>query len=458
MKRIALLFEYPTVNGGENSMLAALQYLTRAAGESRLIPTRSVSESSSTRPPGGSDARAAGEGLDADSSLTSRTGLPARPKQTPVTGTDGPGDPSCVAPAARQEQQRRPDDDSAEYEFVAIAPESGPLADRLHQLGIEHWPLHMFDGDGQRRPREAVEQDIRMAVDALKPDLLHANSLSMGRLLGRMAESLEIPVSAHLRDIIGLSRAAMRDLNRNAKLVAVSDATREFHVARGMDADRVVVVRNGINAADFARCETSRQAIRSELGIPENAVVVLTAGQIGLRKGLDTLAEAAVKLSETQPGIHWLLAGERFSTKAESVEFEQTVDRRFRSASGLTYHRTGWRSDMARVMSAADILVHAARQEPLGRVLLEAAAAGLAIVATNVGGTSEIVQHETSALLVPPDEPTLMAAAVERVVQHPDLRQQLAQAARQRIESAFRLKDAATQLVNVWSQLLPTAG
>jgi glycosyltransferase involved in cell wall biosynthesis len=371
VKRIAILFEYPSVNGGENSMLAALQYLTSRA--------------------------------------------------------------------------------AAKFSFVAIAPESGPLAGRLDELGIERHSLSMFADDNQRRPRDAVEVDIRAAVNELRPDLLHGNSLSMGRWLGRMADSLDVQLTTHLRDIMGLSKAAVRDLNRNARLMAVSNATRDFHVRQGIDPERIRVVRNGINADEFARCETARQTIRVELGIPENAVAVLTAGQIGLRKGLDTLAEAAVALSGTHVGIHWLLAGERFSTKDESIEFERSVDRQFRLAGArLTYHRLGWRSDMARVMSAADILVHAARQEPLGRVLLEAAAAGLAIVATDVGGTSEILHHEESALLVAADQPQPMTAAIKRLVENQDARLRFGQAARRRIQSSFRLEDSADRLAAEW--------
>nr|ADI22069.1 glycosyltransferase [uncultured myxobacterium HF0200_08J13] len=372
MKRVAILFEYPSVNGGENSMLAALQHLASNA--------------------------------------------------------------------------------ATEFHFAAIAPGSGALPDRLDELGIERQPLSIFADDGQRRPRDVVEDDIRTAVAELRPNLLHANSLSMGRWLGRIAHTLDVPVTAHLRDIIGLSNSAIRDLNRNVRLIAVSDATRDFHVAQGIEPARICVVRNGINADSFAPCERSRRAVRSELAIPEEAITVLTAGQIGLRKGLDTLAEAAVSLSATHSGIHWLLAGERFSTKAESIAFEQAIDQRFRSAGNqLTYHRLGWRSDMHRVMSAADMLVHAARQEPLGRVLLEAAAAGLAIVATDVGGTSEILRHEESALLVPPDQPRSMAAAIKGLVEDQNARLRLGHAARLDIQSGFQLENSALRLAAEWS-------
>lgn len=340
----------------------------------------------------------------------------------------------------------------SDLEFVAIAPPQGPLAGRLKELGVPLRGLSMFDADGQRRHKESIEDDLRSAIKDLQPDLIHGNSLSMGRFLGRMTDTLPVPTTSHIRDIIGLSKAAVRDLNRNDRLIAVSAATRDYHVVQGVDPDRISVVHNGINADTFARNETVRRELRSELGIPPEAIVILTAGQIGLRKGLDTLVNAAVHLSETHRGLHWLLAGERFSTKTESIEFEQSIDQRFRSAEPrLTYHRLGWRTDMPRLMSAADILVHAARQEPLGRVLLEAAAAGLAIVATNVGGTSEIVTDDESARLIPPDTPDRMSDAIQAFVEASPLRQQFGLAARTRILTSFTIATAAEHLSRHWN-------
>ena len=342
---------------------------------------------------------------------------------------------------------------AAGIRIQVAAPPTGDLAAELERRAIEHIPLDLCDARGQRLAQPAAREQIRAAILATRPDLVHANSLSIGRRLGRMADSLPVPSTSHLRDIIKLSGAGVRDLNCNSQLVAVSKATRNFHVAQGLDANRVAVIHNGIDVDRFARSGSVRESVRAELGIPDNAVVMLTAGQIGLRKGLDTLAAAAVAISQSVTGLHWLLAGERFSTKAESVEFERSVDQTFRSAEPqLTYHRLGWRSDLNRVMSAADVLVHTARQEPLGRVILEAAAAGLAIVATDVGGTSEIVRHGESALLVPPDAPVELADSVRRFVESSAERTQFGHAARQRIASQFQVGCCADALTEVWSR------
>ena len=100
------------------------------------------------------------------------------------------------------------------------------------------------------------------------------------------------------------------------------------------------------------------------------------------------------------------------------------------------------------------IYVHAARQEPLGRVLLESAAAGVPVVATDVGGTREIFcGRPPSALLVPVDAVDPLAESVLRLLDSPALQRDLGQAARQRAETAFDVHQAARRLESHYSEV-----
>ena len=99
------------------------------------------------------------------------------------------------------------------------------------------------------------------------------------------------------------------------------------------------------------------------------------------------------------------------------------------------------------VLNEVSILAHAARQEPLGRVLLEAAACGRPVVATDVGGTREIFPDEQSAaIIVPPDDPQCLANGLLALLGDDALRESLARSARRRAEQAFDARDAATTL------------
>ena len=117
-------------------------------------------------------------------------------------------------------------------------------------------------------------------------------------------------------------------------------------------------------------------------------------------------------------------------------------------------HFLGVRDDVPQILNELTLLVHPARQEPLGRVLLEAAAAGLAIVATDVGGTSEIFPPKSAAAcLIPPDDVEAMSAAIGKLLDDAAHRQRLAENARRRVEEAFDLKHAVAGLVKHYDEL-----
>lgn len=341
------------------------------------------------------------------------------------------------------------------FHFTACCPPESLLQSALEQIGIVCHPVLFHDNHRQRLSREAIAAQIIPVITSGDFDLLHANSLSMSRLTGALADQIPVPCSGHLRDIIKLSRAAIHDLNQNQRLAAVSAATREFHIGRGLDPTRVTVCYNGVDVEHF-QPRPATGALKQELGLDPETQLCLTIGQIGLRKGQDVLAEAALKLAEQgDQRTHFLLVGERHSQKQESIEFDQALNVAFeRPGLNNRLHRLGYREEIHWLMNEADLLVHPAKQEPLGRVLLEAIASGLPIVATDVGGTKEIVTHEVSALLVPPGNADLLADAISRMGNDSDLSQTLTQAARLRALEQFTSEQAGERLTAFWQQLI----
>ncbi len=339
-------------------------------------------------------------------------------------------------------------------EFVAIGPGIGRLADALRkrQIPLHDWSLN--DLSEVRRPADEIENSLCLLIKSIKPDLVHANSLAMGRLLGRFASRLQLPTSAHLRDIIKLSAAAIADLNRNQKLVAVSEATRSFHVGQGLNENRLAVVHNGIDLDQF-QPRSPTGWLHADLGLNRESVLIACIGQIGLRKGQDTLAAATPDIVKHVPTAHFLLIGERTSRKAESIEFEQTIRHRFDEA-GLAdhLHVLGNREDIAEILGEIDLLVHPANQEPFGRVLLEATAAGVPIVATNVGGTSEIVLDGVTGRLIPPKDPVALGDAVIKSLTDKTESQHFRLAARNRAIHEFSINIAAQKLSAFWNEIL----
>ncbi|MFC1764485.1 glycosyltransferase family 4 protein, partial [Planctomycetota bacterium] len=299
------------------------------------------------------------------------------------------------------------------FEFVAAVPSEGMLRVRLNEMDIPTLPLMLRDAQGQKLPLAPIWVHLHDLVNQTGPDLVHANSLSMGRMLGRVASRLPMPSTTHLRDIMKLNRSTIADLSQHAGLIAVSHATRQFHVAQGMQSDKVQVIHNGVDT-DLFRPGTGTGALKSSLGLCDNDLLVTNIGQICLRKGQMLLAQAAVSLAQTWPQMHYAFVGERYSQKQESIDYEKSIRRLFQEA-GIEdrLHRLGFRSDIPQILNETDLLVHTAHQEPLGRVLLEAASCATPIVVTDVGGTAEILTDRTSALLIPPDDLEALCAAIK---------------------------------------------
>ena len=340
----------------------------------------------------------------------------------------------------------------AGYQICVAAPASGPLAESLHDAGVETTPFEPRDAQGVRLPLGQLRCKLAEIVRRRRPDLLHANSLAVGRISGPVAQEAAAPSLSHLRDIISLRRQEIADLNCHTRLLAVSQATRQFHVAQGLTARKAFVLYNGIDLERFRPCPPTGYLHR-ELGLGDDVPLIGTIGQISLRKGHDVMTAALAQLALKTP-YAWLVIGQRFSDKEESRHFEEQLHRAAAGSLAGKVCFLGVRNDVSRILNELTLLVHPARQEPLGRVLLEAGAAGVALVATDVGGTREIFPPQCeAACLVAPDDAQGISAAIGRLLGDAGQRRQLAENARRRVAEAFDLRQAVDGLLKHYQEL-----
>jgi glycosyltransferase involved in cell wall biosynthesis len=314
----------------------------------------------------------------------------------------------------------------------------------------EGWTVHHWN------PRETTDAQLLERLQGWNVSLIHANSLAMSRRLGRLAPSLNAACTGHVRDLCRLNATAVQQLHQLQSVIAVSHATRDNLLAQGLRANHCQTIYNGIDVAERATDE-QRQAVRLELGDPAETRVVIAVGQISLRKAPDVLAAAAGLIVQqwpgSLPGVRFVHLGERWSTKAETVELEQQMTQQLReNGAASRFRRLGWRSDARRWIAAADVLVHPARQEPLGRVLLEALAEQTPVVATAVGGTREIIDDDVHGRLVPPDSPTAIAEAVLQILREPDRAARYRRLGLQRVHQRFSAESAAVGHLQFWTE------
>jgi glycosyltransferase involved in cell wall biosynthesis len=194
-------------------------------------------------------------------------------------------------------------------------------------------------------------------------------------------------------------------------VVAISQGVQAALLAGGVPSSRIHLISSGIDTARFAITAEQRGRQRALHEVASDEIVVLAVGALAERKGHATLLQAAALLLQKGRRLRYLICGDG-PLRASLVSQTQAL--------GLAEHVRflGFCHDVTNYLAVADVFVHVPLWEGLGVVVIEALSAGLPVVASRVGGIPELIEHERSGLLVPPQGPTALAGAIERVVRN----------------------------------------
>lgn len=327
--------------------------------------------------------------------------------------------------------------------------DGSPAAARLRQRGIEPASI---DLRGLLHPPTLLR--ARRHVAAVHPDIVHTHLAYADVVGGIAARSLGVP-SVSTVHVMEWEADGFRGRLRNrlvaatrrrcaAAVVAVSDAARAVLVDSGIDTpERVVTVRNGVDARP---CPGAGAAVRGELGIGADELVVAQVAVMRRGKGHDAAAAAVARLSERLPGVRLLVVGD--GPDRDEVE-------RWLAPLGGRALAVGHRDDVMRLLDAADVLVHPSTVDAFPTALLEAMAAAVPVVATAVGGIPEIVADgETGLLVSAPADPDALADALGGVLGDEETRLRLGAAGRARYEREFTARSWALRTRALYERVL----
>jgi len=243
-------------------------------------------------------------------------------------------------------------------------------------------------------------------------------------------------------------RAAYRWVARNADaLVAVSEDLAGFlNRSLGIPERRLKVILNGVDMSRFGSAPAGRDAARAALGLPADGFVALTVAALFEVKAHADLIDAAAIVLRAHPGAVFLFAGEGpleadLKARAERLGVAKSV--RF----------LGFRRDVPELLAASDVFVLPSLSEGLPVSVIEASAAGLPVVATDVGGTHEVVEDDGTGLLVPPRQPERLAAAIGRLAADPAAARRLGEAGRERAHARFGLPRMVADYRSLYARL-----
>lgn len=330
-----------------------------------------------------------------------------------------------------------------------------PLEEELRRRGV---PVTVVGSAGLRDVAAFRRLLARLRRDP--PDLIHAHLTDATIWGAALARRLRRPgvATLHVLPETGAvagwrgalrRRLEMRALRRTDAVLAVSAAVRQAWVAAGLPAERVEVAHNGIDTDAFAYAAGDSQvraAARARLGMPPEAPLLVTVTVLRGGKGVDTLLTAFERLLATRPAARLLVVGD--GPEAEGL-------RRRAEPLGASVHWAGYQARVEPWLASADLFVLPSRGDAFPTALLEAAAAGLPAVAAASGGVPEIVADGETGVLVDPERPDELAAAIEQLLADPARRAAMGEAARRRAEERFSLAAWRGRLERVYRRLAP---
>ncbi|MBN1244406.1 glycosyltransferase family 4 protein [Candidatus Bathyarchaeota archaeon] len=191
------------------------------------------------------------------------------------------------------------------------------------------------------------------------------------------------------------------------KIIVVSDATRNYVLSLGADPEKIEVLHNGVDLNRFKPLTGVKDEMRKKLGISKDASVVLTVRRLVYKNGIDTLLESAEIAVKKDPTIVFVVVG-------KGPDFEEVKEKIVQLGIQRNFRLTGFVSDVDLPLyyNVADLFALPSKSgEGLPLVALEAMACGLPVIATNVGGISEVM-NEKYGKLVPPNSPDSLAEAI----------------------------------------------
>jgi len=329
---------------------------------------------------------------------------------------------------------------------------TNPLWDPAEYAWQQHFSLYFVDS--LIRPIHPIRDIIALfqivrLLKRLKPDILHTNSSKAG-LLGRIAGAIcRVPLiyhSPHGHIFYGYYNRIISRLFillekwiacYTTKILNLTEAGRQDHITKKIARpEKFVVSSCGVEIDPFLQLPS--QNLNSSM--PEQLKVVW-AGRIVPVKNLRLLLNAIELLKEFNLSISYEIIG-----AGELMEEAQKIVR-LKNLTNVNFF--GYRTDLPKIFADCDIFVLTSLNEGFGRVLVEAMASGLAIIATKVGGVPEIITDGINGLLIPSDKPDKLSKAIVTLYQNPELRRQMGLANIKKAEY-YSLNNYISRVINIY--------
>jgi glycosyltransferase involved in cell wall biosynthesis len=276
-----------------------------------------------------------------------------------------------------------------------------------------------------------------------------ARDYSLASYAARRNRQTKFIATRHV--LFKLNRLHRHTLSRAVRVIAVSNAVaRELRSSRVVSEEHIAVVPNGIDIDRFnlAREGFDRAEFRRRMGLPPYSPLVGSIGELRTLKRHDDFIHAAALVVQRFPDAHFVLAGVDTSENGEvRKQLESLV-----AELGLKerFHFLGWLDEAQKLLCAMDVFVSASETESFGLAIVEAMAAGAAVVATATEGAQEVMEDQKTGVLVPIGDVERIAESVIDLLNDPAKRGAIATQSVQSAVTRFSLKRMVDQIEQIY--------
>lgn len=300
-----------------------------------------------------------------------------------------------------------------------------------------------------------ARKELRQKLAEMRPTVLCVHGYKAGLLGLSAARSLGVPVIAVSRGWTAecwkvrlyerLDRIALRHMDR---VVCVSHGQAAKVRRAGVDLAKISVIHNSIRTNRFERPRDDawRHRLDERFNSAQPTFIVGAAGRLSPEKGFEVLVDA-VRLAREQDELNFGVV--LFGDGPLKADLQKRIDN---AGIGSHFVLAGFTDELDRFMPHFDLFVQSSHTEGLPNVLLEAAAAGVPVVATDVGGTREVVVDGETGLVVPPADAPALAQAVTSLLQNPKLRQAMGERAKTHVRDQFTFAAQAAAYRHLFEQ------
>jgi glycosyltransferase involved in cell wall biosynthesis len=340
-----------------------------------------------------------------------------------------------------------------EIELSAIVLNEGKLADQLRKANIRVNVIAEA-----RHGFLSIKSLIRRELEDHPADIVHSHRYKENILAGMIKQRSGVRylvqtvhgLPESFAGLKGFKATLYGHVNNTAtrrrfdRVIAVSDDIKTY-LSRRYDATKVVTVHN---AVDLNRIGATRAAetVRQELSLDSTQPIIGTVGRMVPVKGFEVFLAAAKAISQQIPQARFLMVGDG----PNQADYEH-MSRQLGLSERVTF--LGFRHDVGDILNCLDLFVMTSHHEGVPTALLEAMALRRATVATAVGGITEVIEDNISGRLVPAGDVSAVTAACVELLSNDNLRKQVGEAARRRIESEFSVATQRDRVMAIYKEL-----